>query len=122
MSESPQPHMRQEPDRPNVPMLSWVGVATLLVFGSCLVGVVFLTQGRERAFVPHGEPPPPAAVRAAQIGLVNQRLFGEQPENARIKERAQRQLGSYGWVDRDAGLVHLPIDRAMELVAKGARP
>lgn len=28
----------------------------------------------------------------------------------------QRELESYGWVDRRAGVVHIPIERAMELV------
>jgi len=114
--------MRQEADRPNVAALSWIGLGTLLVFGGCLLAVVFLLQGREAAIAPHGEPPPPPAVRRPEIGIVNQRLFGEQPENEDVQRRAAERLGSYGWVDRDAGLVHLPIDRAVELVAQGVRP
>jgi hypothetical protein len=35
-----------------------------------------------------------------------------------LRERAQRQLTSYGWVDRKAGIVRIPIERAMALVAK----
>lgn len=35
------------------------------------------------------------------------------------KER--QQLNTYGWVDRDHGIVHIPIDRAMELIAKSPR-
>jgi len=31
-------------------------------------------------------------------------------------------LHSYGWVDRRAGIVRIPIDRAMELVAKRGLP
>lgn len=27
-------------------------------------------------------------------------------------------LSNYGWVDRDAGIVEIPIDRAMELVSE----
>ena len=29
-------------------------------------------------------------------------------------------LSSYGWVDRRAGIVHIPIDRAIELIATEA--
>ena len=29
-----------------------------------------------------------------------------------------KQLSSYGWADKNAGKVHLPIDRAMELTAQ----
>ena len=29
----------------------------------------------------------------------------------------QKELGSYGWVDQQAGVIHIPIDRAKELLA-----
>jgi hypothetical protein len=34
----------------------------------------------------------------------------------------EQTLYSYGWVDRDTGLVRIPIDRAMELVAQRGLP
>jgi hypothetical protein len=38
-------------------------------------------------------------------------------------ERKQNEtLSSYGWVDRQAGIVHIPIDRAIELVLKKGLP
>jgi hypothetical protein len=33
-----------------------------------------------------------------------------------LRAREAAQLGGYGWVDRQAGVVHIPIDRAMELL------
>ena len=34
-------------------------------------------------------------------------------------QTAERErLGSYGWMDRSTGAVHIPIDRAMELIAE----
>ena len=37
-----------------------------------------------------------------------------------FRARQIARLHSYGWVDRDKGIVHIPIDRAMqELVQKG---
>ncbi|HWP65862.1 MAG TPA: hypothetical protein VNO26_08130 [Candidatus Limnocylindria bacterium] len=35
-----------------------------------------------------------------------------------LRAREQAQLSGYAWVDRDAGRVRIPIERAMELVAK----
>jgi hypothetical protein len=32
--------------------------------------------------------------------------------------KQQKQAASYAWVDRKAGVVQLPIDRAMELVVQ----
>lgn len=34
-----------------------------------------------------------------------------------MRTAEDRQLRTYGWVDRDAGRVHIPIDRAMALTA-----
>jgi hypothetical protein len=31
-------------------------------------------------------------------------------------------LNSYGWVDKDSGIVRIPIDRAMEILAKKGLP
>jgi len=45
-------------------------------------------------------------------------------QNVKLRDlRAQEaaQLNSYGWVDQQKGVVHIPIDRAMELMAKEAR-
>lgn len=41
--------------------------------------------------------------------------FQAQTASARAVRAARVRLASYGWTDRDAGLVHVPIDVAMEL-------
>lgn len=41
---------------------------------------------------------------------------------ARTRDREAQRLATYGWIDRRHGIVHIPIDRAMELVAQGQRP
>jgi hypothetical protein len=46
------------------------------------------------------------------------------PLALRLEVRAQEDalLKSYGWVDRTAGSVHIPIDRAMEIVLERGVP
>lgn len=39
-----------------------------------------------------------------------------------LRARESAQLDGYGWVDQAKGRVHIPIERAMELVAKEAAP
>ena len=42
-----------------------------------------------------------------------------------MRAREEALLNSYGWVDRQEGLVHIPIERAMEILAGrglGAQP
>lgn len=40
----------------------------------------------------------------------------------KFRLREAQTLNSYGWVDQDAGVVRIPIDRAMELVAQRGLP
>lgn len=39
-----------------------------------------------------------------------------------LRARDEALLSSYAWVDRDAGLVRIPIERAIDLVAKRGLP
>jgi hypothetical protein len=41
-----------------------------------------------------------------------------------LRETQTGQISGYGWVDQQAGVVHLPIERAMELTLQqyGAKP
>ncbi len=40
----------------------------------------------------------------------------------RLAETESRRLNSYGWVDRQAGLVRIPIGRAIQIVAEKGLP
>ena len=40
----------------------------------------------------------------------------------RLRQREDRLLNSYGWIDRDAGVVRIPIDEAMALTAARGLP
>lgn len=42
-------------------------------------------------------------------------------ELQQLRQREDEQLGSYGWVSREQGIVRIPIDRAMELVIEESR-
>jgi hypothetical protein len=41
---------------------------------------------------------------------------------ARYRAREDARLARYGWVDRKAGIAHIPIDRAMDALAKRGLP
>jgi hypothetical protein len=41
-------------------------------------------------------------------------------ERARVETEQRERLSGYRWVDRDAGVVSIPIERAMELVVREA--
>jgi hypothetical protein len=106
------------PDRISVP---GIGAGALLIAGAIALGVAsaFFVQhiGSDgRPLPPHaahpGKPPP----IAGDVEL--------QPSPGRdiatLREEKQRILSSYGWVDRDRGIAHIPIDRAIVLLARRA--
>ncbi len=39
-----------------------------------------------------------------------------------MKEEEQQRIASYGWVDRKAGIARIPVDRAMDILAKSGLP
>ncbi len=51
------------------------------------------------------------------------RLETDEPREIRaFRVQEEQTLHSYGWVDQPAGVVRIPIDRAMELVAQRGLP
>ncbi|MCI0571545.1 MAG: hypothetical protein L0Y66_12385 [Myxococcaceae bacterium] len=58
----------------------------------------------------------PGEVGHATVGRVNQEPFDLDTRAEELRERQRHQLSSYGWVDRDAGVIHVPIERAVELL------
>ncbi|MGD8631397.1 MAG: hypothetical protein PVG72_11820 [Gammaproteobacteria bacterium] len=59
----------------------------------------------------HGAPvpPPPAQTGAALLPDPSAAL-------ARFRARKAARLGGYGWVDEPAGVAHIPVERAIELL------
>jgi hypothetical protein len=51
----------------------------------------------------------------ATVGRIQQRTFDRTAAGTELKAAQLRRLASYGWVDREQGVVHLPIERAMDL-------
>ena len=99
-----------------------VGIIALIVFflGSLAAGIGM--QAIRKQVNPSGPPALPAQAGQAKIGMVEQRLFEHANQGSTWREAAHRRLGGFGWVDKEKGIAHIPIDRAMDMVEKGARP
>jgi len=41
---------------------------------------------------------------------------------ARLRAEERRRSSAYGWVDRKAGIAHIPLERAMDILAKTGLP
>lgn len=99
-----------------------VGIIALIVFflGSLAAGIGM--QSVRQQVNPTGPAPLPLQAGQQKIGMVEQRLFEHANQGPTWREAAHRRLDGFGWVDRQKGIAHIPIDRAMDLVVQGARP
>jgi len=100
------------------------GLALLVVAGLLVSRAVFLY------FVGHqGLGPPASPFENVRILPPEPRLQVSAPSDLKQYKAAQEEtLNSYGWVDEKAGIVRIPIDRAMDILlekgfpARGAAP
>ncbi len=94
-------------------------LAVLCVLGMWITWVM-QSYYADRAEAAKAPPSPIAEANEQRVPLGP--LLQNDPEGeleALRHEMAQR-LGSYGWVDESAGLVHIPIEQAIDLVAAQA--
>jgi len=111
-------HPRSENDHVDSRSVLLVGFGALAIFilaGAATVGWI----RHSNAATPQAALP--AEVGQSKIGLVEQQLFDTQLRGARDAAAQRAHLDGTGWVDRKAGVLHIPIAAAMELVAQGVR-
>jgi hypothetical protein len=66
-------------------------------------------------------PPPP--LRDARVVPPAPRLQESSDlDREELRRREEKELRTYGWVDRDQGVVRIPIDRAMKLILERGLP
>jgi hypothetical protein len=94
-----------------------VGVSALVIF---LVASLITSFALARRAGRYGQLPP--EIGQSKIGLVEQQPFELADRGQRERAAGLEHLRGYGWSDRDAGLAFIPVERAIDLVVKGARP
>jgi hypothetical protein len=115
------PGVAAEPDRVAVPLVagSAVGLAVVTAIAAGLMALLFWgldrQAGKQDAKIIEASglerrdtrlPPPP------RLQVYPARHWTD------FRDAEQQRLDSYGWLDRGTGSVHIPIDRAMELVTE----
>jgi len=123
MSHTSHHGTRAEPDRIGTPRILAVGAAALIFFAVASWFTIRYGYDRTRAeMLPDGPAAQPSEIGRNKIGIVEQRLFGLAVEPTEWRQQQVRRLHGFGWVDRKAGVIHVPIDEAMARVARGDRP
>jgi hypothetical protein len=123
----------QEDDRiPGKPILIVLGFAVvMIILGSLAAFLIAEWRSAQLADVRGGvmyfEPLPQAAPAAVpgqvpeEVNQIEQVLFADRAPGLEERAFEQKLLGTYGWVDREARLVRIPIDRAIELYVQQSR-
>jgi hypothetical protein len=59
-----------------------------------------------------------------EISGINQTLILHDRYGQRLRQQQTERLEGFGWIDRDKGIVHIPIDEAMRVVIQksGSQP
>lgn len=94
------------------------GLAAIIVFSIATFVVWRYLEMREKVLQPAGPAVIPAKLGQAEIGIVDQVPFDvTRAVQVYRNERIER-LSSWGWMDRKQGTIHMPIDKAMDLVVQ----
>jgi hypothetical protein len=90
-----------------------IGIFVLLVVSAA---AMWLLLGRyDRNLAAESPPASPLAGYGPQEPPEPRLQVDPAADIARLHAVEQERLAGYGWVDRNAGTVHIPIDRAMQL-------
>jgi hypothetical protein len=93
-----------------------VGIASVVIFGISIVWSTSLLNNAKHEMQPAGPPPLPQGVNQYEVGIVNQRMFSLDQRAAQKRLQQMERLNKYGWVDRQGGVAHVPIDVAMDML------
>ncbi len=102
-------------------VIASLGLAALILVAVAAMRLLFVYNLDRTAKL--SEPANPLAVASGERLPPEPRLLPhpvEQLQQLRAEEKST--LESYGWVDRSKGVVRIPVERAMELVAKRGLP
>lgn len=100
-----------------------VGVVSLIIFAfGTWWAAGILHHETKRAEDTTGLAASPALITKPEIGIVDQVPFSGDHRLADWRQARSSRLNSYGWVDRAKGIVHVPIERAMDATLAGSLP
>jgi hypothetical protein len=95
-----------------------VGVSAIVIFALSIVWSTSLLRSAEQEMHPAGPPPLPKGVNQYEVGIVNQRMFSLDQRAAQKRLQQMTRLNTYGWLDKQAGVVHIPVDVAMDMLVQ----
>ncbi len=115
------PDLHQEDDLvPGWKVVLCIG-ATLVISAVLVAWAVQAVDARQAELRPSGALPERWLGPRHMVAKVREDLFDAR-RGASLDGQQRAELDSYGWVDRDRGIVHIPIQRAIDRLVAGRRP
>jgi hypothetical protein len=115
------PDLHQEEDTVSPGPILLAGLLVVVISAVMIGWALREVASSKAALRPSGVFPEQWLGPRRTVQNVRQDIFGERPTEA-LDVTARRDLGSYGYVDERAGIIHIPIDLAIDLVVAGRKP
>jgi hypothetical protein len=98
-------------------LLAWVALLAGVIVLSVVAALVFFDVFAEQAA--RRDPKiSPLAPAESQTPPEPRLIVKEHEDLVVVRKEEEELLDTYGWIDKDRGIVRVPVARAMELVAK----
>jgi hypothetical protein len=108
---------RQAPDEVAERKVSGIIAGGLAItLGALVVAWLLLEQWGQP---PRAKEPPPAP---RTIGILEQSLIRDTERGVELRDRQYKELATWGWVDRDAGIAKIPVASAIDILAAAPLP
>lgn len=117
------PHVSYERRDVNVIQITGFGIGLLVAFMVSVAAMWVLFEYFKQREDKVNPPNPPSMMSEKQKLPPEPRLQAEPiGELKKMRDNEQMLLTSYGWVDSAKGTVHIPIDKAIDMVAQKGLP
>jgi hypothetical protein len=106
----------------NLKKIILVGAISLVVFALSAVVAWWMLREDNAVFAARGVAATPRGLNKLQeVGLVDVAHFDDDHRLEQWRAAKAKAATSYGWVDRNKGIVHIPIEEAMKEVVRQAQ-
>ena len=99
---------------PLVQFAFWLFISAVIVHVVLALGYLYMKRSMETSQA--AQPFPLAAEQARRLPPAPQLQQIPSREMYELRTQQESDLHSYGWVDKNAGMVHIPIEDAMKLM------
>jgi hypothetical protein len=116
------PELRYEQTdvRPGAIVRFAIGLVVVIAVASvALLGLFAVLAKQQRR---HDPPPPPLARPTGELPPLPRLQVSPLQDLEQVRAQEEDELNSYGWVDPRAGIVHIPVDEAIRIVAQRGLP